>query len=162
MWHWKSFSAGTVGQTAHLKSHPSTPWSDPSTSSVVRHHWFQCFKHVKTWSVSRMRLKLCCYLDNCIVDNSVEHFDLIVLLRKGRWCGVSVITDAGLITAAGVSGVASRSFTTTRRSSKPLASGERANVLLSVEMQYSKAKSRRPKASLAAWRPEAIASLRLS
>jgi len=117
---------------------------------------------VKTWSVSHMRLKLCCYLDNGIVDNSVEHFDLIVLLRKGRWCGVSVITDAGLITAAGVSGVASRSFTTTRRSSKPLASGERANVLLSVEMQYSKAKSRRPKASLAAWRPEAIASLRLS
>ena len=38
MWHWKSFSAGTVGQTAHLKCHPSTPWSDPSTFSAVRHH----------------------------------------------------------------------------------------------------------------------------
>jgi len=47
-----------------------------------------------------------------------------------------VITDAGL-TAAGVSGVASRSSTATwhRRSSKTPAGGERANVILSLEVQ---------------------------
>jgi len=85
-------------------------------------------------------LKLCCYLDNGIVDNSVEHFDLIVLLRKWRWCGgISDHWCWSHCCAAGVSGVASRSFTTTRRSSKTSAGGERANVLLSVEIQYSKA-----------------------
>jgi len=63
-----------------------------------------------------------------------------------------VITDAGR-TAASVSGVASRSFTATRRSSKTSAGGERVNVL-SLEIQQESKQPIGPK------RPLALGALR--
>jgi len=61
--------------------------------------------------------------------------------------GISLITDAGLTAASG-SGVASRSFTATRRSSKPSAGGERVNVLLSLEIQQESKQPVGPKRPL--------------